>query len=126
MSASPELDQQRQRFAKNQSLFREVNEHIEDIATPSSFTRFVCECVRPDCNITVEITLPEYEAVRNHPNRFFVIDGHQVEAVEEVVETTERYLVVSKLGKGAAVAEHLDPRNRQRLTRAESEHDDET
>ena len=112
MSASPELDEQRRRCAKNQSLFREVNERIEDIATPTSLTMFVCECVQTDCNSTVSITLPEYENVRSYSNRFFVLDGHQVEAVEEVVETTERYLVVSKLGQGATVADHLDPRKR--------------
>ena len=115
MSAKRELDEQRQRCAKNQSLFREVNEHIEDIATPSSYTLFVCECVQTDCNSTVSVTLPEYEAIRSHSNRFFVLDGHQVEAVEEVVETTDRYLVVSKLGQGATVADHLDPRKRERV-----------
>ena len=61
------------------------------------------------------MSVEEYEQVRSGSNRFLVLPGHQVPGVEEVVESTDRYLVVSKLGVGGEVAAGLDPRQTQRL-----------
>jgi hypothetical protein len=63
----------------------------------------------------VSATLEEYEAVRGDPNRFLVLAGHELPGVEDVVATTERYVVVSKLGVGATVAEEADPRQHREL-----------
>ena len=64
------------------------------------------------CDERVSLTVEEYESIRKESNRFFVLPGHERAEVEDVVEATDRYLVVSKLGRGAPVAEHLDPRKR--------------
>ena len=112
MSMLGELDVQRERAAKNQSLFREVNERIEELASSASFVEFICECANEECSELVSLTRAEYERIRSGSNRFFVIAGHELPAVEQTVETTDRYLVVSKLGAGAPVAERLDPRKR--------------
>jgi hypothetical protein len=114
MNDCSELELQRERAARNQSLFREVNERIEDLAAPASFAGFICECLDPTCDEQVALTIEQYEHVRAGSNRFFVLPGHHLEDVEEVVETTDRFLVVAKLGAGEAVATHLDPRKRQR------------
>src|SRR4051812_45951455 len=107
-----ELDAQRERAARNQSLFREVNERLEELAgsVPSAF--FICECLDQRCDEKVSLTTVEYERVRSEPNRFFVRPGHDVPDVETIVDATERYVVVSKLGAGAPVARQLDPRRR--------------
>jgi hypothetical protein len=42
-----------------------------------------------------------------------VLPGHNVDDLEEIVETSDRFLVVAKLGAGQAVAEQLNPRRRQ-------------
>jgi hypothetical protein len=107
-----ELDAQRRRAAKNESLFREVNERIEDLAT-STFTSFVCECMSAGCDELVALTIEEYEWVRAEPSWFFVLPGHEVPEVELVVESTDRYTVVKKLGEGELLAERLDPRSRR-------------
>jgi hypothetical protein len=109
-----ELEQQRQRAAKNQSLFREVNERIEDLSVSASFTTFICECMDQSCTETVSLTIEEYEHVRSNSNWFIVLSGHEQTAVENVVEATDRFLVVAKLGAGEAVARGLDPRKRDR------------
>ena len=106
-----ELDAQRRRAAKNQSLFREVNERIEDLAT-STFTTFVCECMNDRCDERVPLTIEKYERVRTQPTWFFVLEGHEVPEVETIVERTDGYLIVQKLGAGERVAEKLNPRNR--------------
>jgi hypothetical protein len=113
MTDVSERDAQRVRASKNQSLFREVNERIEDLAGDASFSTFVCECMNEACDESVALTVEEYEHIRADSNRFFVRPGHDVPDVEVVVEETERYAVVAKLGAGQPVAERLDPRNRR-------------
>ena len=107
-----ELDEQRKRAGMNQCLFREVNERIEDLQTPSSFLEFVCECEKKECTEKIGLSLEEYEHIRSDSNRFFVLPGHDEPTLDEVVESNDRYLVVSKLGAGARLAEKLDPRQR--------------
>jgi hypothetical protein len=114
MSDASDLEIQRERAAKNQSLFREVNERIEDLAGSASFPSFICECMNESCDEGVAMTVQEYEHVRAGGNRFFVLPGHDVPAVEEIVETNDRFVVVGKLGVGASVAEQLNPRSRGR------------
>jgi len=106
------LSEQRQRAAKNQSLFREVNERIEDLSANAFFTTFVCECMDETCDSRISMTIEEYEHIRSHSNMFVVLRGHEVPEVEQTVETTDRFLVVSKLGAGKRIAEGLDPRKR--------------
>jgi hypothetical protein len=113
MSDLSELELQRERAARNQSLFREVNERIEDLAAPASFAGFVCECMNETCDEQVPLTLEEYEHIRSGANRFLVLPGHNVDDLEEIVETSDRFVVVAKLGAGQAVAEQLNPRRRQ-------------
>ena len=107
---SRSLDRQREQAARNESVFRRLNEQIEDLAADASFTRFICECMSEACNDPVAVTLEEYEHVRAHADWFFVLPGHVVADVEKIVETTDRFVVVAKVGAGAAVAEETDPR----------------
>jgi hypothetical protein len=103
---------ERERAAKNQSLFREVNERIEDLASPVAPAGFICECLNTECDQQISLSVEEYERVRSGSNRFLVVPGHQVAGVEEVVGSSDRYLVVAKLGVGGQVAAGLDPRQR--------------
>ena len=80
------------RAARNQSLYREVNERIEDLnkrfdAALSAGATWVCECADSRCSEPMELTMGEYEELRSHPNRFAVLPGHVLEKVEHVVDT---------------------------------------
>lgn len=109
------------RAARNQSLYREINEKIKDlneqleVVLPTGAT-WVCECADPECNEEMELTLGEYEKLRSHPNHFAVLPGHVYEEVERVVEEHGAYFVVEPLGAGTAYAVGHDPRNPDRLT----------
>ena len=102
------------RAAQNQSLFREINERINALNDAFSIVlprgEWVCECADVACVERIEMTGAEYEAIRQGPNRFPVIPGHELPEVERVVEASDCYLVVEKIGAGAAVAEDHDPR----------------
>jgi hypothetical protein len=103
--------QGRQRVAMNEATFRRVNEGMEAGQDPSGLLTFVCECGRLGCNRLIQLTRPEYEAVRGHSRRFAIIDGHEIPEVEDVVERSERYIVVEKRGHPESeIVEHTDPR----------------
>jgi hypothetical protein len=112
MSVARELDVQRERAARNQSLFREVNERIEELSRSATSTKFICECADERCDETMALSREEYEQVRSRPSTFAVLPGHELPAVEKVLDRTERYVVVTKLGAGRQVAARLDPRRR--------------
>ena len=95
----------------NEATFRKVNEGMEAGQDPDGMLAFFCECGRLGCNKLMELSRAEYEAVRANPRRFAVIDGHEIDEVEDVVERSERFIVVEKRGKPEAeVVEHTDPR----------------
>jgi hypothetical protein len=103
-----------ERQGRNESLFREVNERIAELNQTFQIegrSEFLCECSQEECKEPVAISIEEYEAVRRSPTRFFVLPGHEDEGVERVVERSERYIVVEKIGEAADEAEDLDPRS---------------
>jgi hypothetical protein len=102
-------------LATNEALFREVNERIEavsqGVAVSYAAMEFLCECDRPDCKESVNVTRAEYEAVRAVPTHFIVLPNHQDPRIEHVAVTNERFLVIEKEGKAARRAEESDPRD---------------
>ncbi len=99
-----------ERLARNEILFREINERLDEMAVPwSKTTDYLCECSEMSCTKIVELTNEEYEHVRSHATVFVVIPGHERPEIEKVVEKQEGYLLVEKL---VAVDEILeqDPR----------------
>jgi len=101
-----------ERLARNQVLFREVNERLREmIGDSETLTEFLCECSNPDCIDTVALSLDEYDAVRASPNLFVVARGHEIAAIERVVREAHTYELVEKI-IGADYAVETDPRSR--------------
>jgi hypothetical protein len=102
------------RIAKNEAVFREVNERIERTAqeskTADSFG-FVCECGKEECLELIDLSIFQYERVRANPLWFCVVPGHEIESVEDVVERSADFNIVKKLGVGQDVARITDPRS---------------
>ncbi len=106
------------RAARNQVLYREVNEKIADlneafVQVVAISGSWVCECVDEACAGPMELTLAEYEQVRAYPDRFAVLPGHLDQTAERVVVEHSGYVVVEKLGLAARFAAEHDPRARQ-------------
>jgi hypothetical protein len=96
--------------ARNQTLWREVNERIRARVTAPGDMEFLCECADLDCKKTLRLTLPEYDRIRSSPARFPTAFGHDVPQVEDVVEEKEHFVVVEKRGVAGEIAARLDPR----------------
>jgi hypothetical protein len=108
-------DERAARLATNEARFREINERVESDLEPLVDTEdeqlpFVCECGRPSCTDAIGLTVAEYESVRRDATRFVVVPGHQIEDVEDVVDRTDRYIVVRKHPETWEIVEQLDPR----------------
>jgi hypothetical protein len=100
-----------ERKAKNEVVFREVNERIESAAVAFGVpgeASFVCECGDATCTEMVHLTLSEYGEIRSNGRRFAIIPGHEDPAVERVVGGTRRFTIVEKIGKAGAVAEAVE------------------
>jgi hypothetical protein len=103
-----------QRIARNEATFRRINEDIErgrDADDDATLIGFVCECGSADCARLIELTPREYEDIRADSCTFAIVPGHQFEAVEDVVDTYERYAVVRKNEPSGAIAKETDPRS---------------
>ena len=102
------------RVARNEALFRAVNERIE--ATNKHFglaleeTGFVCECADEACMERITLTLAKYEEVRRFPTHFLVTAGHLSRDYERVVEQVDGYVVVEKFGEAGKEALKWDKR----------------
>jgi len=108
-------DQRAERIALNESAFRDLNESLEANVhrgrDEGSYAGFVCECGDGDCESIVQLELSAYEAIRRDSQLFFVVPGHEIEDVEDVVESAAtHYRVVRKHATVAHIVDETDPR----------------
>jgi hypothetical protein len=103
----------RERIAKTQALFRNVNEEIRKSLKRfgSDAGDFVCECGDPACTEHVRVPVAEYERVREDPTHFVVQPGHVIGPVEREVRRRRGYAVVEKVDRVVArIVRRLNPR----------------
>lgn len=115
------MDAREQRLAKNEVMFRGLNERVARIAATQSDNdadghvyEFLCECSNADCTFRVSLTLQAYEVVRADPTQFVVAPGHELPEIEEVIVRATGYQIVRKLGEAADLVTRTDPRERVR------------
>jgi hypothetical protein len=109
------------RLAKNEALFREVNERVTEISQELGpdprgaelVDGLICECSDTGCLERIgPLSISQYETVRSDPRRFIIAANHQALDVERVIEENTGYWIVEKLeGVPADVARERDPRN---------------
>jgi hypothetical protein len=105
-----------EQVARNDAVFREANERIEEVARDLDHddrVPFICECADPGCRKVVSMTLGEYERIRADSTHFLIAPNHDRVAPEhvEIVEKQPGYVVVAKIGAAAEVATELDARS---------------
>jgi hypothetical protein len=102
------------RAARNEALFRRVNERVEDINKAFEpilgETDFFCECSDIECMEKIRMSLADYEALRQASRHFAVKPGHEDPATERALEERVGYVIVEKIGHAGERAEQLDPR----------------
>ena len=105
-----------ERKGRNEAIFREMNEKLEQkaqmLVDPRDVERvpFLCECPQLDCVAVATLTLREYETVRTNGLRGLAVPGHQDLSVERVVAENERFVTTEKFGRAGEVFANADPR----------------
>ncbi|HYX88835.1 MAG TPA: hypothetical protein VE753_05660 [Gaiellaceae bacterium] len=105
---------QKERYVRNESLFREVNERIAEVNEDfevGGHIEFLCECGRQECLEALAMSRDDYERVRAVPERFFVKPGHEEPSLEIIVERHDDFVVVVKVAAAGEDAAELDPRS---------------
>jgi hypothetical protein len=109
------MRERQRRVGLNETVFRELNERLEDLADAFAPERpsldLVCECGDGDCAERIRMQRSEYEALRADATHFAVVPGHEDASSERVVEQRSGYDVVEKTPPGPRqLAEDTDPR----------------
>jgi hypothetical protein len=93
-----------ERQARNEALYREVNERIAELGErarqtlPEGRIEILCECgVGGGCGERVPVPLEAYEQVRAQDDRFVVKPGHETPDLEYAVDWNDDYVVVDKV-----------------------------
>lgn len=101
------------RQIENEMIFRRANEklgddlesldamHIEDnnihlLNDDRTLLHFKCECSDEDCNARIPIKLSDYQKIHENRDAFIIKLKHQVNEIEKVILTKNKYSVVEK------------------------------
>lgn len=107
-------DRRKERIAKNEAQFRDINERLSEglrqVPNNPELLEFICECGEQTCEQHVRLRLGEYEQVRLDSRRFAVVPGHMIPDAERAVFSNERFVVVEKIGDAIDLADAADPR----------------
>jgi 5-bromo-4-chloroindolyl phosphate hydrolysis protein len=109
----PASSERQARAARNQALFRALNEKLHDVNDAlSSITKtfvIACECADTTCLEMLDIAPEEYSTIRADSRRFAVLPGHVYSDVEKIVSANDTYVVVEKLALAGKLADATDP-----------------
>jgi hypothetical protein len=101
-----------ERLARRRTLFREVNERIEElVGDEETSIQILCECSDTECLATLQLRKDDYERVRSVPTWFAIERGHEIPEIERVVGEFDGYAVVEKI-VGREYSEVTDRRSR--------------
>ena len=106
----------REQESRNETIFREMNEWTEEanddhLGGASLMDVYLCECSNGRCTDPIQLTRPEYEAVRADSIRFAIALDHENPELDRVLFENDRFATVEKLfGIGARIARATDPR----------------
>jgi hypothetical protein len=111
-----ELDERLARRARNEALFRAVNERIAELGAAAEAwsadgkAEFFCECGdEGGCGERIRMPLHVYERVRAQDDRFAVKPGHETLELERAVDRSDDYVIVDKIRAAEPLVED-DPR----------------
>ncbi len=102
------------RMVENEAFFRQANEKIQKkldklrAAAKSEGhnfqhynqdlrLHFYCECADENCRERVVLEIAEYQKIHEKRDRFILLPGHEVAAIERKVDERRGYIIVEKL-----------------------------
>jgi hypothetical protein len=97
-----------EKLARNQALFREINERIMSLSTAFAAAHgvqldLICECSDESCTNPIRVAIDDYQRVRASAIRFLIYPRHDIPRLEQVVDRGNGYEIVEKFGDAARV-----------------------
>jgi hypothetical protein len=84
----------------NQDVFRRANERllaaVGDRIDHARPIPFLCECLDPACRSTVQLTIEQFQELRERRNLFAIVTGHPTMDDERIVAVDGDVTVVEK------------------------------
>jgi hypothetical protein len=110
MARSDDSSRSVERAARNEAAFRGANRELEqrrqELGVEGERFPFLCECEVERCTELILVRLHEYQAARDNPRHFLVMDGHDPNS--RVVSRHDGFVVVEKDGREGEIVEELD------------------
>jgi hypothetical protein len=96
--------------ATNEDLGRKINDSIRRRVGPEPDNKIwvVCECADSDCDELIEMTVGQYEQMRDGESHFVVLVGHESPSLERIVGGEGPWLLVQKTGQARRYVEEMD------------------
>ena len=98
---------EQRRAASEHARTRKLNDRLATQEAEGALAMprlLVCECARPECAETVEVSPTEYAAARSRTHLYVVAPGHDLPGVTEVLVDVERRFSIVELVQSADAA----------------------
>lgn len=101
-------EQVQQNFEKIKEVAAETNQEylIPDDDTP---LHFYCECSDENCRERIQMKPSEYSRIHKNRKQFVILNGHEIDTIEQVVLKEKDFWVVKKFVKPSETARLLQP-----------------
>jgi hypothetical protein len=100
----------KRRMEENEAVFREYNETAikrlqsakqeeqkADVKKSDELKlHFYCECADENCQERIALKPSDYQIYHRERDQFIIINGHEVEEIEDILAQTEDFTVVRK------------------------------
>jgi hypothetical protein len=102
-----------QKLAENEVIFREANLSVAEFIVEGenentkTIIPFYCECSNRNCRKRIRLTPKQYQAMHQKRRYFIAIDGHEIPAIEKIIQKEEGFNVIEKFGE-PPTAEEID------------------
>jgi hypothetical protein len=84
------------RAAATEQLFADLNQSLLMAHRDAGWREFICECANPLCAEAITLSAATLEKVHSYPGHYVLKAGHQIDAVEKVVDRIDGLVIVEK------------------------------
>ncbi len=77
-----------------EQLFADLNDALIAVHRETQWSKFICECTNPLCTETIILSAESLAKVHQHPGHYVIKTGHEVTAVETVIDRIDGLVIV--------------------------------
>lgn len=92
----PDKDSFEERSLHAEQLFADLNDALMTVHGETQWSKFVCECTNPLCTESITLSPESLAKIHSHPGHYVLKTGHQVDAIETVIDQIDGLVIVEK------------------------------